>query len=200
MIMNAIVRSSINQAFLNSNTVEAARKLLGYTLCRESEEGFVSGIIVETEAYLSKNDPACHAARGKTRRNQSMFGPPGFAYVYFIYGNHYCLNVVTGPAGKGEAVLIRALEPVEGIPLMQKRRGKKCPVNNLTSGPGKLCQAFAIGKDFDGHDLATKPLFLENRNASRKFIPVKSTPRIGISEARDKNLRFIIEGNQYLSR
>ncbi len=193
-------RTLLNKAFLDCDTVEVARKLLGFSLCRESEEGLVSGIIVETEAYLSKNDPACHASRGKTRRNRTMFGPPGLAYVYFIYGNYYCFNVVTGQEGQGEAVLIRALEPVEGLLLMQKRRGKKCPVGNLTSGPGKLCQAFAIDQAFDGHDLATKPLYLKNTNFTRGALTVKSTPRIGVSAASDKCLRFIIDGNHYLSR
>ncbi len=193
-------RTLFNKAFLGCDTVEAARELLGFCLYRESEEGLVSGIIVETEAYLSKNDPACHASKGQTRRNRTMFGPPGLAYVYFIYGNYYCFNVVTGQEGQGEAVLIRALEPVEGLLLMQKRRGKKCPVGNLTSGPGKLCQAFAIDQAFDGHDLATKPLYLKNTNFTRGSLTIKSTPRIGVSAARDQYLRFIIDGNHYLSR
>ncbi len=182
------------------NTVEAARKLLGRYLCRESQEGLVAGIIVETEAYLSEGDPACHAAKGKTSRNAAMFGPPGTAYIYFIYGNYFCFNVVTGPVGRGEAVLIRAVEPVEGLDLMQKRRGKQHPVNNLTSGPGKLCQAFAIDKSLYGHDLSLKPLYLKDNPGIPVALPVKKTPRIGVSSAKNICLRFIIEGNRFLSR
>jgi len=182
------------------DTVEAARKLLGRYLCRETEEGLIAGVIVETEAYLSEGDPACHASRGKTRRNAAMFGPPGIAYVYFIYGNYYCFNVVTGPEGRGEAVLIRAVEPVEGLALMQKRRGKECALNNLASGPGKLCQAFAIDTSLNGHELSREPLYLQDNPGAPLILPVQRTPRIGVSSAKNLCLRFIIEGNRFLSR
>jgi len=190
----------VEKRFLEHDTVEAARKLLGMYLCRVTGEGLVSGIIVETEAYLSNNDPACHASRGRTRRNATMFGAPGIAYVYFIYGNYYCFNVVAGPEGKGEAVLVRAVEPAGGLELMRKRRGEGCPDKNLASGPGKLCQAFAIDRSLDGHDLSQKPLYLAENLARPDMLTIQSTPRIGISSAQDKCLRFIVTGNKYLSR
>ncbi len=186
--------------FYRGSTVEVARRLIGRYLCRESEQGPVYGVIVETEAYLSSNDPACHASIGRTGRNETMFGPAGRAYVYLIYGIHYCLNVVTGPENKGEAVLVRAVEPAGGLELMKQRRGLSCPPTNLASGPGKLCLAFAIDKALDGHDLQKKPLYIaENKDAAR-YSPIKTTPRIGISAAQDRLLRFVVPGNRHLSR
>lgn len=176
-----------------------ARALLGHYLCHESDDGLIAGLIVETEAYLSQNDPASHAARGMTKRNKTMFGPAGRAYVYFIYGKHYCLNVVTGEEGQGEAVLIRAVQPLIGIAIMHRRRGSACPVINLANGPGKLCSAFAIERDLDNHDLAQKPLFLAYNEAHDDQTRIVATPRVGLSMACEKPLRFIISGNRYLS-
>lgn len=190
----------MNKDLYNLTTVEMARELLGYRLCRETAEGLVSGIIVETEAYLSKSDEACHAARGTTKGNATMFGPPGRAYVYFIYGIYYCFNVVSAPEGSGEAVLIRAVEPLCGLDLMRRRRGGIKAKDNLTSGPGKLCQAFAIDRSLDGHDLRYKPLYLSSKKTSIKQKDIIATPRIGVSSAQDKKLRFIISGSKYLSR
>jgi DNA-3-methyladenine glycosylase len=190
----------LDQSFFKKDIQTVARALLGQYLCRETEDGLVSGIIVETEAYLSSGDPACHAHRGMTARNAKMFGPPGHAYIYYIYGSHYCFNVVTGPTGTGEAVLIRAVEPVDGIDLMRHRRGAGCKLTNLTSGPGKLCQAFAIDRSFDGHDLQMPPLYLAMNIEINDKMAVRVTPRIGISSARDMPLRFVLVGNQYLSR
>ncbi len=190
--------------FYSLDTKTVAGKLLGMRLTHESPEGTVSGIIVETEAYLSAGDAACHAARGRTKRNTTMFGPSGRAYVYFIYGNYHCLNVVTGPVGKGEAVLIRAVEPLEGLELMRKRRGADKALTDLTSGPGKLCIAYNIDRLFDGHDLRAKPLYIsacgggEEKSIDRANIRV--TPRIGISVAGDLLLRYVVAGNDYLSR
>ncbi|MFO8191249.1 MAG: DNA-3-methyladenine glycosylase [Bacillota bacterium] len=190
----------LGENFFGRETVEVARDLLGHFLCRESAEGLVSGIIVETEAYLSNNDPACHAARGKTSRNAVMFGLPGMAYVYFIYGNHYCFNVVTGQEGVGEAVLVRSVEPVDGLPLIVARRGQAVSKTNLTNGPGKLCQAFDVDSSFNGHDLREKPLYLGLNKTVSQYRPVKTTTRIGLSVAQDKPLRYVVTGNAYLSR
>lgn len=194
----------LQQANLNSllrDTVKAARGLLGWVLCRESARGLVSGVIVETEAYLSENDPACHASRGKTRRNAAMFGPPGRAYVYLVYGLHHCFNVVTGREGRGEAVLIRAVEPLQGMELMRLRRGDNVKVEKLACGPGNLCRAFAIDRSLDNHDLQNKPLYLKNdpfyRVADNR---VGRAGRVGISCARNLPLRFYVRDNKYLSR
>jgi DNA-3-methyladenine glycosylase len=186
--------------FFQRETAEVARALHGHYLCRETSKGLISGMIVETEAYLAENDPACHASRGMTKRNETMFGPPGRAYIYFIYGKYYCLNVVTGVEGKGEAVLIRAVEPLCGIDLMRDQRGAACPVSNLASGPGKLCSAFAVDKSMNGHDLSEKPLLLVRNNDRNRIIKTKKTTRIGLSFNCEKELRFIISGNRYLSR
>lgn len=189
----------LESSFYRRDTVSVARALLGHLLCRESAAGLAAGIIVETEAYLSRDDPACHASRGRTRRNAPMFGPPGQAYIYFIYGNHYCFNVVTAPAGVGEAVLVRALKPVDGLELMRRRRGKGRSLAELANGPGKLCQALAIDQTLNEHDLRRPPLWI---SAGREVDAeaVISAPRIGISRAMDKLLRFYIKDNQYVSR
>ncbi len=181
------------------DTVSAARALLGQILCRETPEGLAAGIIVETEAYLSRDDPACHASRGKTRRNAAMFGPPGRAYIYLIYGIHYGFNVVTGPAGSGEAVLVRALEPLYGIELMQKRRGDGKGALHLAGGPGRLCQTLAIDRSLNEHDLRRPPLWIA-AGAAVKEEEVARAPRIGINRAADKLLRFYIKDNKYVSR
>ncbi len=186
--------------FLNYRTEEIAQMLLGHYLCRETDQGLVSGIIVETEAYLSKNDEACHASRGKTKRNAAMFGPAGRAYIYFIYGSCHCFNVVTGPEGKGEAVLIRAVEPVKGLAIMRELRKRAVRAEELVNGPGKLCQAFSIDRSLDGHNLSEKPLYLKENRAICDQMKVIATPRIGISKAEDKQLRFIVRGSKYLSR
>lgn len=186
-------------AFLQP-TLAVARALLGAVLIRELPQGRVVGRIVETEGYL-QGDPACHAVRQlpggemiqrQTRRNASMFGPPGHAYVYFTYGNHYMLNVVTQPAGVAEAVLIRALEPLEGLEIMAQLRGVT-EVRALTSGPGKLCKALGIDRALDGHDLSVAPL----RLVAGEEVPeaeVAITPRIGLTRGVGSPWRFCVKG------
>ncbi len=181
--------------FLN-DTEKSARNLLGKLLVHRLPEGEVAGKIVETEAYLSEKDSACHASRGKTRRNEAMFGPPGTAYVYLIYGMYYCFNVVTREKGIGEAVLIRALEPLEGIDYMCHRRGTSHKLN-LASGPGKLCQAMGITKDHNGIELTGQyNLFILDTGEN---LPYKRSPRVGISTAKNKLLRFYVPHNPYVS-
>lgn len=186
-------------SFYRRGAVALARALLGQLLCRETEAGLAAGIIVETEAYLSRGDPACHAHRGKTRRNAPMFGHPGTAYIYFIYGHHFCFNVVSASAGTGEAVLVRALEPRYGLKLMELRRGRDKSELQLVSGPGKLCQALAIDSSFNEHDLRCRPLWIA---AGREVEAgaVISAPRIGINLAAERLLRFYIMDNKYVSR
>ncbi len=190
----------LREVITTEKTEDVAKGLLGQYLCRKIGDGLVKGMIVETEAYLSKNDQACHASRGRTRRNETMFDQAGKAYIYFIYGNYYCFNVVTGPIGQGEAVLVRAVEPLEGLEFMRERRGYPGLDRDLTNGPGKLCQAFAIDRSLDGHMLWQEPIYLEENSSINEKIRIKATPRIGISVATDKKLRYIISGNNFLSR
>ncbi len=178
-----------------SNALVAARSLLGYKLIHDSPEGKTSGYIVETEAYTME-DPASHTFRGPTLRNKAMFGRAGTIYVYFTYGMHYCVNIVTGDEGHGQAVLIRALQPEKGIELMMKRRGI-IDQKQLTNGPGKLVQAMGIGLKHYGTHVNSGPISLE-----LGFHPIKiiQTTRIGIKKAAEQPWRYYIEDNEYVSR
>ncbi len=182
-----------------SDAPAAARSLLGCLLYRRTKAGLVGGMIVETEAYLGENDPASHSASGETERNATMYGPAGKAYIYLIYGIHHCLNVVTGPQGSGEAVLIRAIEPLYGLELMQNRRGCGTSPGKLCSGPGKICQAFAIDLSLDGHNLAEPPLYIRPGPGALKNYEIVSSSRIGINKARDLQLRYYLDQNKFVS-
>ncbi|HEY3396273.1 MAG TPA: DNA-3-methyladenine glycosylase [Armatimonadota bacterium] len=179
-------------------TVEVARGLLGQLLVHEQPEGATAGIIVETEAYLV-GDPGSHAWRGQTQRNAPMYAAPGTIYVYRIYGVHWCLNLVTQPAGVPEAVLIRALEPVAGLDLMRRRRGRES-LRELCSGPGKLTQALDIDDRYDGGDITSPPLTV--RRGPGDPAEITSGVRIGIHPDRGGRelLRFGLAGSRYLSR
>ncbi len=182
--------------FLDGPAEEVAPRLLGCLLERELGGQKLVGRIVETEAY-DQTDAASHSYKGRTPRTDVMFGPSGHLYVYFTYGMHYCMNVVCGPEGQGSAVLIRAIEPLEGLSVMSQNRGGKTGVE-LTNGPAKLCQALAINKTYNGHDLHEPPLKLVVRPA----LPSESitqTTRIGITHAKDVPWRFYISDNQYVS-
>jgi DNA-3-methyladenine glycosylase len=182
---------------LDAPAVHVAARLLGCELERESGGQTVRVRIVETEAY-DQTDAASHSYKGRTPRTDVMFGPSGYAYVYFTYGMHYCMNVVCGPAGVGAAVLIRAVEPLSGENLLQQNRAGKSGVE-LTNGPAKLCQALAVDKTMNGHDLRTKPLKLIPRPALPQTDIVQTT-RIGITQARDVPWRFYVRDNPYVSR
>lgn len=185
----------LDREFYAAPTLSVARNLLGQVLVRSSSRGDRAGIIVETEAY-TQNDPACHASRGKTRRNAAMFGLAGTAYVYFIYGMHYCFNVVTAPEGIGEAVLIRALEPIAGISLMEEARGLN-DVKLLCSGPARLCQALDITAALDGVSLTGDTLFIRAGSQPQSIV---TASRIGISVGRDLPYRFYLAGNKFVSK
>ncbi len=172
----------LQREFFARPTLEVAQDLLGKRLVRVEEEGrLVTGLITETEAYITGEDLACHAKAGRTRRNQALWGPPGVAYVYFTYGMHWLLNFVTEKDGFPAAVLIRAVWPERGIDLMAQRRGK-VGERRLTDGPAKLCQAFAIDGRLDGRDLCQpdSPLYLEWRPRIQRRL-IQRGPRIGIN-------------------
>lgn len=183
------------RSFYNRSSIEVARDLLGKVLIH----GNTGGIIVETEAYLGLDDAASHAYRGVTKRNQVMFGPPGHAYVYFIYGMYECVNTVTEPSGTAGAVLIRALEPLLGIELMHARRPRAKGLHDLASGPGKLTIALGITRILNGADVTKGALVVRDRRVVEPF-EIAAGPRIGISKNADPLLRFTIAGNKFVSR
>ena len=189
--------------FYEPSVEVVAPRLLGHWLIRNTPAGPCGGVIVETEAYHS-GDPASHAYRGQTARNRVMFGAPGHAYVYFIYGCHYCVNAVCRPAGVAEAVLIRAIEPAFGEESMLARRPVRQRLQ-LTNGPAKLCQAMNIDRELDGVDLCDNQsaLFIARNpkaNAYRKkHGPIAVTPRIGITRAATLQLRFLLRGSPFVS-
>jgi DNA-3-methyladenine glycosylase len=180
-----------------------ARELLGKLLIRKINGQALIGRIVETEAYLGENDPAAHSFAGLTNRNSVLFGPPGHAYVYFIYGMYYCLNVSCEPEGQAGGVLFRALEPVAGLAEMAKLRGLPAPVSPrlLTSGPGRLCQALGITREgVNGIDLTSAESALHIDDDGYVPQSVTVTPRIGIRKASAMPLRFLISGNRFVSK
>ncbi len=178
--------------FYARDPVRVARDCLGKILVH----GKTAGRIVEVEAYLGLDDAAAHASAGITNRTKVIFGDPGHAYVYFIYGMYECLNFVAKDAG---CVLIRALEPVRGIPLMRRRRPAAKRLEDLTSGPGKLTLAMGITRKLNGIDLTSGPLHVTEPAGEERF-GIAVTPRIGISKCADWPLRFFIEGNRFVSR
>lgn len=187
----------LSRAFYKSSAVSVAKKLLGKILVHQTQDGLTSGIIVEVEAYLGENDNASHAAKGMTPRNKIMFGKPGFSYVYLNYGIHSLFNVVTNPEGKAGAVLIRAVEPLDGLDAMMERR-KTTSRANLCSGPGKLTQALGIDLSNNGFDLLCNPLYITN-GLNNQF-QIRSSPRIGISKGTEHPWRFFVDGNKYISK
>ena len=190
---------TLPQAFYARPTLDVARDLIGKTLYRWTQDGVTAGIIVETEAYIAAIDPAAHGYRGKTPRNAVMFGLPGRAYVYFTYGMHYCLNVVTEEDGIASAVLLRALEPTVGLALMRTRRGERIADRNLARGPGRLCAAMALTVAENGLDLQGDALWLTETPDFPSDAPVVATPRIGITQAADWLWRFVLAGSRWVS-
>jgi DNA-3-methyladenine glycosylase len=203
----------LDRAFFSRDPRRVARELLGKVLVREKVrerrdrppgKKLLTARIVEVEAYLGAEDPAAHAAAGNTARTAVLFGPPGHAYVYFIYGNHYCLNVSCEPEGRAGSVLIRALEPLSGIEEMAQARGTEIhgakDLLRLTSGPGRLAQAFAITRARDnGCDLTSAASHLWIGEDGYRAQAIGMTPRIGITKAADKPLRYILAGNAFVS-
>jgi DNA-3-methyladenine glycosylase len=193
------------ESFYEPSAESVAPKLLGHYLLRRTPDGgWAGGAIVESEAYLA-NDPACHGFRRETARNRSMYGPPGRAYVYFIYGNYFCFNAVCAHQGVAEAVLIRAIEPTVGEQWMSKNRPVTKP-REVTSGPSKLCLALDIKREFDGADICSlkSDLIIAENPELKKFLrergPMITTTRIGLSIAEHLPLRFYLDGSEYVSR
>jgi DNA-3-methyladenine glycosylase len=209
--MTSLGRVTLLRAeFFNRDPRRVARALLGKLLLRKTPRGIIAGRIVETEAYLGKGDAAAHAAAGKTARNSVLFGPPGHAYVYFIYGNHYCLNVSCLPDGVPGGVLFRALEPVAGIEHMAEARGidlaretdrKKISfLKKLSSGPGRLSEALEITRARDnGKNLVSPRSDLRIVDDGYRVRRATITPRIGIVKSAEQPLRYFIAGNFFVS-
>lgn len=182
--MSATGLKKLPRDFYDRPTLMVARELLGMRLCFCSENGMLSARIVETEAYIGEDDEACHAARGMTARNKVMFGPPGYAYVYFIYGMYHCLNFVTEREGFPAAVLIRAAEPCDGTALMYAQKID----NHTLSGPGKLARAFGLGREHNGLSLTADRLFVSDYEESPTSIGC--SPRVGLSKGTEQEWRF----------
>jgi DNA-3-methyladenine glycosylase len=185
--------------FYDRETEVVSRDLLGAVLECRTPDGIASGRIVETEAYIGEHDPACHAAAGMTERTRWLYGPPGTAYVYFIYGVHWCFNAVTRAAGEPGAVLVRAIEPIAGLDVMRHRRPAARLDRDLTNGPGKLCAALGITGRHNGLRLDRLPL----RIRAGQPVPdadVRVSPRIGITKAADWPLRWYIADNPWVSK
>ncbi|MFA6618595.1 MAG: DNA-3-methyladenine glycosylase [Candidatus Neomarinimicrobiota bacterium] len=195
----------LNKSFYTKDLHVLAKALLGKLLVHTLEDGQrISGHIVELEAYAQKDDPASHSFNGKTDRNALMFESPGNLYVYLIYGMYHCCNVVSGPKGLGDAILIRALQPHEGIDIMQENRHIKtatsqAALRNLSNGPGKLSQALSITKEENGLDLCTSNVQIENSNALGDF-SISCSRRIGISKGKNLKWRYFIQNNSWVSK
>ena len=200
----ANLRERLPRAFFNRDPRRVSHDLLGKILVRRDGRRLLAARVVEVEAYLGEDDPAAHAAAGRTARNSVLFGPPGFAYIYFIYGNHYCLNVSTLPDGVAGGVLFRALEPLMGIEQMAMARDMTVSgvrdLRNLTSGPGRLAEAFSITRERDNaKDLTSVRSDLWLTDDGFRPQRVVTTKRIGITKAADKLLRYIIAENPFVS-
>ena len=194
----------LDRTFFARDPRRVSRELLGKVLVRHDAQARLAARIVEVEAYLGERDPAAHAAAGRTLRNAVLFGPPGYAYVYFIYGNHYCLNVSCGPEGKAGGVLFRALEPLSGMEEMARARGitlrSGADLLKLTRGPGRLSQAFGITRSRDnGCDLTSPSSSLWIGGDGQCTGRILLTPRIGITKAADRPLRYVVAGNPFVS-
>jgi len=191
----AVETEILPEAFFARATVEVARDLLGKVLVHRR----TAGMIVEVEAYLGAEDRAAHASRGLTPRTRVLFGPPGRAYIYFVYGMHECLNIVAEPDGRPGCVLIRALEPLTGIALMRRRRPAARRLEELASGPGRLTAALGITRRLYGADLTRAGPFTVRRWLREPPVKVAVSPRIGIRHCADWPLRFFIAGNRFVS-
>ncbi len=200
-VPKSIIR--LPREFYMRPTLTVARELIGKYFVRFMRRQVLIGRIVETEAYLGERDPASHAYRGKTRRNEVMFKMGGHLYVYFTYGMHFCCNVVTEREGLGRAVLLRAVEPVAGIEIMLRRRrireGERNALLNLSSGPARLCEAYGISKKENGTDLCEDDIWVGTTPHNGERPSIKKTTRVGISQAKEHRWRFLDAESPYVS-
>jgi DNA-3-methyladenine glycosylase len=192
-----VIPLSLPREFYDRDPIAVARDLLGKRLVRTTAAGTCSGRIVETEAYLANRDSACHASRGKNKKNATMFGPPGHAYVYVIHARH-CLNFVTEREGRPSAVLIRAIEPLEGIASMHERRGTE-RLLDLARGPARLCEALDIDRRQDGHDLTLGCELWVDEELEIAPLRIVKSPRVGVTSAHGRLLRFCLAGSPFVS-
>lgn len=200
----AQLRTPLTRDFYDRDPRRVSRELLGKVLVRREAGKLLAARIVEVEAYLGENDPAAHSFAGRTARNAVLFGPPGYAYVYFIYGNHYCLNVSCLPDGVAGGILFRAAEPLVGMEQMALARGVSIhstrDLRKLTSGPGRLAEAFGITRERDnGKDLTSGQADLSIADDGYRVRRILTTPRIGITKAAERPLRYVIAGNEFVS-
>jgi len=198
------LRTPLSRDFYNRDPRRVSRGLLGKVLVRKEGARVLAARIVEVEAYLGKNDAAAHSFAGRTARNAVLFGPPGYAYVYFIYGNHYCLNVSCLPDGVAGGVLFRAAEPLLGMKQMAVARGVSIEatrdLRKLTSGPGRLAEAFGITRERDNaRDLTSARSDIFIADDGYRVRRILTTPRIGITKAAERPLRYVIAGNEFVS-
>ena len=193
----ALINRKLPKEFYIQNPVKLARNLIGKMIVKRTGNHLLSGIIVETEAYTGESDPASHAFIGKTKRNEVMFDEGGKAYVYFTYGNHYCFNVVAGKKGKAGAVLIRGVEPVQGVEIMKKNRNVN-DYYNLTNGPGKFARAFGIDRKLYGKELIGDVIYITEPVEKKKF-QIARSKRIGITKNTEKLYRFFMKENPFVS-
>lgn len=191
--------NSLPRKFFEIPALELASKLIGCLLVSRINDEYTAGLIVETEAYLSANDPASHAARGRTPRTAIQWGPPGFTYVYLIYGMYHCMNIVSDSEGTAGCVLLRALEPIHGLETMRLRRPHAKNDFQLCNGPGKLTAALGVKRQHNGIDLTQELLFVCNHEKNQNF-DVSQSSRIGLTEGLELPYRFYVNGNPFVSR
>ncbi len=194
---NKVKIQKLKRSFYDRPTLEVAEDLIGKHFCYSYEGLKLSARIVETEAYVGTDDPACHASRGKTKRNATMFEPAGLSYIYFIYGMYYCFNFVTEEEGNGAAVLLRAAEPVDGLDMM-RRLSPNQKDDRILSGPGKLCRAFGLTTAQNGLDLSGDEVYVEDRGEAAPKI--ETSPRVGISKAVERQWRFCDADSKSVSK
>jgi DNA-3-methyladenine glycosylase len=202
--MQTVGAKKLNREFYLNDTLEVAKQLLGKTFVRVLNGVTLAGKITETEAYIGSVDESSHSFNGKTKRNEVMFGEGGHLYVYFTYGMYFCANVVTGKAGVGDAVLIRAMEPLNGLSMLAKNRFGKSVITerekiNLLTGPAKICMAFDITKEENGADLLGEEFFILDSESIPEQAII-TTERVGISKSKDLPWRFYINNSKFISR